>query len=281
MYKINIKDSNKSVTAGLAELREYDKKQALVCRKVYDNLKCKDFGYIDEADILVEYNGPLSENDSLVAIRILEEFLTFDEVDEPEEIDVEDIEIEEINTDKPYEDMTVEELIKVLTNQLGTETELSIERMSTGLHIKQELLYELKQELLAINNEESEEDKLSDEYLTNTIAIALALVKKHYKNSLSINPVSGDLWIYDYLHSEEVVDYKNYVFMSGINDPKPDLELSVLEATAKTFNTECVTNPDLDFMPREFNIVVSKKIQGITEPTEDRKTARRAKLRRR
>ena len=92
-------NSIKLVNNEIKDLRAYDTATANICRKIFDNIKCKPFGTIpvDGKELASCYTGPEGTFSAYKASNILIEFLDFEEapVDNTAGLDIPEIELSE------------------------------------------------------------------------------------------------------------------------------------------------------------------------------------------
>jgi len=159
MFRIT-KETSTNINELLASLRETDKDSALMARKVFGNIKTKEYSEVPATakELTEYYNGKESQLSVLGACsRILESLMFIEIIEEStQDIEVPEIEVSEIEdterfsfiANTAYADMTAHELTLVMFRDIGTEEEIKIVNMNTGLKLKLDLLDNLKDELV-------------------------------------------------------------------------------------------------------------------------------------
>ena len=265
MYRIT-KNTDKVINTELAEMRLTNKDGALTIRKVYGNLKCKTVETIPTTieDLVAMYTGTIEEFKVTIASAKLLHWLAFEEI---EEVEIPEIEIDddicrfEAIENIAYEDMTAHQLSLVLFKDLGSEIETQTLSMTTGLKVKLDLLDELKDFIVKARPD------TRIEVLENKLANALALVKKHTKES-SLAVKDGRLLVYEYLATKETTDIGKLGFLAKIGGDKTKmLDVLILESAFKSYKSE-MAHGNLPATSSDLNLAIVRMINGIKPVTE-------------
>lgn len=268
MFTIN-PTSAKSINSLLKELRKTDKPLALIARKVFTNLKNKEFDVQPAVskDLAQAYNGKEKSVSVSLACSKIFSSITFDEIDE--EIIVPEICIEEVPqrfafiAETAYEDMTAYELSLCLFKDLGTEKEVEISNLNTGLKIKLDMLDQLKEALVV------KYPSIRVELLEEKLANALAVTKLEKSSSLAL--FEGNLAVYGHLATTKTVDSTNFKFLAEIGgDKTKTLDILILQSAFKTYK-EFVALGDLPQTDNNFNLAVMAMVQGVKPVSEKNK----------
>lgn len=253
-----------SINDALAAEAAHDenKATALLLRKVYGNIKKKEYTKKPKTSeaLLAVYNGK-EDITGLDATPLLE-VITFNKTKlEVKEEKLGDVPVASI----PYSEMTAQQLTSVFFSALGSETATSIVNMSTGNKIKMDMLDELK-DLLRDSFGESKRPEI----LAQRLANALALTKEAHGSSLETE--NGNLLVYNYLNSKEVIECENFLFMADMNkEATPELDVIILDSAFKSYKAE-VALGTLPAPDKSLVVATYKLIKGIATVSEDNKS---------
>jgi len=256
MYVIS-EESSKIVNSELKDMREYQKDIALTIRKVYSNLKKKEWQEEprDTLDLINAYSGKLGILQIETGCDYLIKWLTFEYIEDIEVPVVHFDDTEEDEVSKEYSSMDASELAEVLFRMMGTEVKKSITAMTTGLKIKLNMLDELKQVLL------DSYPNIRIDVLEEKIAKALALVKLDKGSSLAVE--DGNLCLYKYLKNDRTIDSSNYVFLAKIGgDKTKTLDALILQSAFRSYK-DGLSKGTVKDLGNEFNLSVVHCINGI------------------
>jgi len=265
MTTINKLNSKKSVDSTLKALRQEDKKQALLLRKVYTHIIEREYTTVPTTsdELLAVYAGKedITGLDATPLLMSIEFTTTEDEQPATEQVSVTTESTTVEATD--YDNMCPAQLTSILLADLGSEVASEVVNMTTGLKVKLDMLDELKA-LMRTNFSD-----IRPELLTARLANALALTKEAKDSSLHTS--NGNLSVYEFLNSDKRLDSKNYMFMADIEaDATASLDILILEGALRSYKAQVALGA-LPVPPKELILAVSKTINGVVEVTEDNK----------
>jgi len=275
MFKLSTNSSTAKNSLTKAMRKAKQKDQALSITKLYSHIKDKEFDTIPTTgtELAKYYTGDvLTTLQVSVACANLIEVLEFEEIEEdciydiPEVVTAPAIESRYSFMDTTdFNNMSAHQLSLCLFKDLGSEIEVKILSMQTGFKSKLYLLDELKANIVA---------KYPDirlEVIENKLANAMVITKLKTGSALSIDPSSGNLSLYQYYKTTLVgsdSDVQNMSFLAAIAQNKQQtLDIMILQSAFKSYK-EAVASGLLPVTSNEFNLAVTKIIQGVLPTTQ-------------